>query len=591
MNRYFPFLLFTLLVSIHSYAQSPPPIKISDTYEEPKNPNEVNQLEWQNQPQGLQIAICSTNERFDRGRVPEIQSLKEIRNQAWRGERVSAQMVLWSNDAFNTVLINMSEFKSAEGQVLPSNVTQVRFEKYVITDEFAEGCGHRKPEDFSASLVSDALDNVSNFIIKARETRPVWISVDVPQNAKPGLYTSTIDIKVQEGERKQFIYTLEVLPTVLPDVSEWKFHLDLWQNPYAVARYHNVKPWSDQHWNYLTPLMKRLADSGQKVITASINKRPWGGQTYDQFESMIVWKKNKDGKWSYDYQIFDQWVQFMMDLGVKKQISCYSMVPWGNELYYFDEEQNKEVKIKAEPGSSEYENVWAPFLKDFKKHLQEKDWNNITRIAMDERGPKEMKAMLDLLNKHAPEFGISFADNHKSYKKYPEVLKDLSVGFESSIDENDLIERKSKGYVSTHYVCCADPFPNVFTFSEPAEGTFIGWFTMAANYDGFLRWAYNSWVENPLQDSRFRTWPAGDTYIVYPNNTSSVRFEMLRDGIEDAEKIRILRSELSKKKMTEELRLLNTSLQKFNIKSKPDGLGDMVEEGQNLLNELAKKVG
>lgn len=137
---------------------------------------------------------------------------------------------------------------------------------------------------------------------------------------------------------------LNVVDRVLPAATDWRFHLDLWQNPYAVARYHDVKPWSPKHIDLLKPIMKRLADAGQKVITVSLNKRPWGGQTFDQFEAMIEWKKKKDGTWEYDYAIFDTWVQLMMDLGVKKQISCYSMVPWGNEFYYFDETENKELK-------------------------------------------------------------------------------------------------------------------------------------------------------------------------------------------------------------------------------------------------------
>ncbi|MBJ7883120.1 glycoside hydrolase domain-containing protein, partial [Gelidibacter salicanalis] len=78
-----------------------------------------------------------------------------------------------------------------------------------------------------------------------------------------------------------------------------------------------------------------------------------------------------------------------------------------------------------------------------------------------------------------PEFGVSFADNHKSYKLYPDDLKDMSVAFGHPVDEEDLIKRKENGYISTHYVCCTDKFPNTFTFSPPAEGVFIGWYSIA----------------------------------------------------------------------------------------------------------------
>lgn len=64
------------------------------------------------------------------------------------------------------------------------------------------------------------------------------------------------------------------------------FHLDLWQNPYAVARYYNVPLWSRQHFDIMKPLMQQLANAGQKVITASVMHHPWAGQTEDP---LTVW--------------------------------------------------------------------------------------------------------------------------------------------------------------------------------------------------------------------------------------------------------------------------------------------------------------
>ncbi len=73
----------------------------------------------------------------------------------------------------------------------------------------------------------------------------------------------------------------------------------------------------------------------------------------------------------------------------------------------------------------------------------------------------------------------------------------------------------------------------------------MAWFAAACGYDGMLRWSYNSWPADPVRDSRFTAWPAGDTYLVYPDARSSIRFERLREGIQDYEKIRILRGELA----------------------------------------------
>ena len=51
--------------------------------------------------------------------------------------------------------------------------------------------------------------------------------------------------------------------------------------------------------------------------------------------------------------------------------------------------------------------------------ITEKGWLEITNVAMDERTPEEMAATIEMLQKEAPELGISYADNQKSYKKYP----------------------------------------------------------------------------------------------------------------------------------------------------------------------------
>ena len=91
----------------------------------------------------------------------------------------------------------------------------------------------------------------------------------------------------------------------------------------------------------------------------------------------------------------------------------------------------------------------------------------------------------------------------------------------------------------------------------------LGWYNLAYDYDGKLRWAYNSWAEDPQYDSRFGNWMSGDTYLVYPYNRSSIRFERLRDGIEIAEKVRQLRREGVEmpevEKCLEEIRSMKTN--------------------------------
>jgi hypothetical protein len=104
-----------------------------------------------------------------------------------------------------------------------------------------------------------------------------------------------------------------------------------------------------------------------------------------------------------------------------------------------------------------------------------------------------------------------------------------------------LERRHAEGKLNTWYTCCAERYPNGFTFSPPAEHVWTGIYTAAKGMDGFLRWAYNSWPAQPLRDSRFTAWPAGDTFQIYPGPLTSIRFEKIIEGIQDFEKIQILR--------------------------------------------------
>lgn len=579
------FLALILGCSIQGKVEAPA------TYAEAPDPTADTLTDWSVVKPGLHSAIGSVNYRYNKSLIPDLESKNAWDGFAWRNEMISAQLVLWNNEPSGVVECQFSDFKSADGRTLPAEIAQARFVRYVLTDEFGPGCGYRKPEDFISLISPDVLDILPSFEMEAQSTRPVWLTFDVPAEATPGTYTSTLQVQLNGKKHSEFTFTLEIGDRILPDATKWEFHLDLWQNPYAVARVHNVEPWSAEHWDLLKPLMKMLADAGQKVITTTLNNRPWGGQTEDAFGSMIAWNKQADGSWTYDYTIFDQWVQFMMDLGIDKQISCYSMVPWGNELYYYDVASGEEVKIVAKAGTKLFEEVWTPFLKDFLNHLEKKGWKDITCMSMDERSPAEMSATMKLLKEQAPELGVGFADNHHNYRKFPDQLTDLSIAFGAEIEPKIRQYRKEQGYVSTWYVCCSDVFPNVFTFSDPAEAAFIGWYTMAADFDGFLRWAYNSWVKAPLIDSRFRAWPAGDTYIVYPDARSSIRFERLREGIQDAEKIRLLREEFQSSSSAEsrdKLRRLNEVVARFNVTQKPDHFHELMKEGKQVLERLSK---
>lgn len=556
------------------------------TFEELQDPSNDTLSDWSNVPKGLQSSFISIDEKMPKSVAPAISVTKSTKVTGWKGETVSAQLLLWSSKDVNQVELEFDSFNS-DSSTLPGSIAQARFVRYVMTDEFAGGCGHRKPEDFAASLAPDMLDNLDNFNIEANTVRPVWLTFSLPSDAVAGVYKGKLKLFAERKFAEEYDIEIEVVDKLLPDPSQWVYHLDLWQHPSAVARVHNLELWSDAHFDKMRPLYKMLADGGQKVITATLNIDPWNNQSYDAYSDMIIWTKNSDNTWSYDYTNFDKWIEFMMSLGVNKMINCYSLLTWNNKLHYNDMETKELVTVELKAQSDEYRVIWTEFLADFTRHLKSKGWLEITNIAMDERSPADMQAALKVLEVAAPELGVSLADNHKSYKQYPGI-KDISAGAGSVVDKDDITARREKGLNTTWYVCCADSFANTFTFSESAEPVYAAWHTIAGDFDGMLRWSYNSWVENPLTDSRFRTWPAGDTYIVYPDARSSIRFERLIEGIQDAEKIRILRKQYIEENSAESLAMLNQleeAIQHFYTLNPSNDWNKRLNEAKQLLNK------
>ena len=475
---------------------------------------------------------------------------KAFNHSAWRGEKVFAQAVISSDSDLKDVTLSVSDLRNGKSVISSENIT-LQFVSFVVSDlldttKYGQ-CGSREDKSkWGEVLVADVLDLAESMNIPAGRRQPVWMTVGVPSDAKPGKYSGRLTVSSVGAKSRSLNVELVVSEHILPPAREWAFHLDLWQNPYSVARHAGVPLWSDAHFEAMRPVMKMLADAGQKSVTATIMNRPWNGQTEDAFGSMVTKIRRIDGTWLYDYTIFDRWVEFMFSLGIDRQINCYSMIPWALSFDYYDQAASSNVTFQAAPGSPEYNEYWGYFIADFARHLKSKGWFEKTMIAMDERPMESMQAVLSLIRKIEPDFKISLAGSY--HEPINHEISDFSEGYGSKKEfpESAKAKRKELGLTTTFYTCCAEAHPNLFVISDPDEATWLGWFAQAENYDGYLRWAYNSWTLDPLTDARFRTWPAGDCFVVYPGGRGSVHLAKLTEGIQDFEKVRILRAQWQK---------------------------------------------
>lgn len=575
----------------HTHSGHPtgqPPFPLT-SYVELPNPQAVDADSWK----GVTKPSCawgSVYERYRKESHPKLHK-KSLRLKGWKGERVSAQLVITSPEPLDSVQVEMSALQNRRHALLDDARVMRGFVRYVMTDGLNKDgkgtCGLRPDlSQFDSTLVADPIDPLTaQLSMQARTTQGYWVRVWIPQEAAAGLYTSELTVKNGSRVLGSLKLEVEVQRRTLPAPSQWAFHLDLWQNPFAVARYHRVPLWSRAHFDLLEKELQSYADAGGKVITTSIMHHPWGGQTYDPFESMITWMKRVDGTWYFDYTIFDKWVELMMKLGVTQEIGCYSMIPWKLSFQYFDQATHSLKEMKMKPEDPAYADFWLTMLKDFARHLKAKGWFDITHIAMDERPKKDMDRAFAIIHEADPDFKVSLAG--ALHEELSDQLDDYSIALADKFSEETKRARRAANKKTTFYTCCTESHPNTYTFSHPAEAAWIGWYAAKEHLDGYLRWALNSWTIEPLLDSRFLAWGAGDTYLVYPGARSSIRFENLVAGIQAYEKIRILKAGWQKEGNKSALKQLDKILREFDEKNLDhQSARQVVEKADRFMNQF-----
>lgn len=392
------------------------------------------------------------------------------------------------------------------------------------------------------------------------KARGVWVDIDIPVTTKDGVVTIKLYRSFMFSDEEFFTeqsLDVSVIDYTLPDAKDFSFYLDLWQHTSNIARKHEVKPFGRRHFEILEEYVKSLAVLGQKAVTVVVSEIPWAGQSCFESEgsenlyeySMVKVTKRQNGRFTFDFSAVKKYMEICQKHGIDREISVYGLVNvWkGKAEYGFEKPcenypDHIRVRYYDEAGglfrfmhsSEEIENYIKAIYRFFKRtKLIDK-----VRIAADEPGDIEsFRQSINRIRQIAPGFKFKAAVYHIGFVREFGFISDF-VPFITTLCQGyeDISKLAGKDRRILWYVCCGPDYPNTFIKSEAFETLFIAALTSYLNLDGFLRWNYTVFPDNPRANIKCRNFPAGDVNFVYPANDGTplltVRYKALRYAAE-----------------------------------------------------------
>ncbi len=461
-----------------------------------------------------------------------------------RGEHASLQVVVRSDGAITGLRAEVTPFTEKGGSESLTAIAP-RFVGYVSVDRPI----HNPPKDqlrMPPADFPDPLMEVEQVDVAAGQAQPVWVTVKVPLDAKPGAYrgelrlTGAIDGKSIEAKQA---LAIRVYPATVDKtrlwVTDWfgvnSSHLDL-----------KLEGNEEEYYTLLGRFARNMAEHRHNVALIS----PL---------SLAIFSAAADGKLQVDWSKFDRFVTVCQEAGLVGMIEGGHiggrMGGWTSQfgVTVVSIEDGKVASKRMDPASPEADAFYAWYFPALIAHLKEKGWlDHYVQHLADEPVPgniESWRAIAQLARKYAPELRTIDANHSKELVGAMDIwvpqLNYLKDDFEH------YQERQKAGDEVWFYTCVFPQgnYANRFIEQPLIKTRLLHWINFKYGITGYLHWGYNHWLSSdPMTNTTPAHTgppylPAGDAWIVYPGKIGpwdSIRWEAMRDGIVDHELLSML---------------------------------------------------
>lgn len=172
-----------------------------------------------------------------------------------------------------------------------------------VTVRYALADGRGSPAFFD-SLEDSPPEEVPFYPDHGGALQPIWITVTVPPEARPGDYGGTVTISAEGVRPVSVPIALRVIDWTLPPVSRYTATMDVIESPESVAMAYGVPLWSDAHLRLLDRTFALLAPLGAKTLYITCIRRTHLGNEH----AMVRWIRGEDGELTPDFSVVEKYL-------------------------------------------------------------------------------------------------------------------------------------------------------------------------------------------------------------------------------------------------------------------------------------------
>jgi hypothetical protein len=454
----------------------------------------------------------------------------------------------WRPKAPDGFFVTASDLTSVQGKTIPQKQISLYLEHYIMLFAKSSPIGATGYWPDALAPIGEPFGMAAQYAVVGN--RPVWIDIFIPAGTPGGIYSGLIKV-TQHGK---IVETLSVQAEVynfsLPDQTHLITYMNISKG--ELARFYN-KP-------FTSPEIEQLTSNYFDFLYAH-RMETWGNDPL--VPDIMVKGENVEVKFNdakYDY--------YLNKLKSKRVILDAGP-------------HNLLKQITEEHFSMAFNNKVKTYLTAVESYFRRNGWRDrlVFNSPIDEPNTKEdyeeTRKWATLVHEAAP--GIPFLATESPVPDNPDwgtlrgYVNNFCVHGNSLNDpkvKQAISEEQAKGGEVTWYISCdqAYPQPNYFIDAPALDPVMVPWITARYHMNGILYWALNFWNNTPnpwldavtyisgfdcsngyvLNGEGSLIYP-GDytkTYTGQPNVTgpvSSIRFELLREGIEDYEYIWMLK--------------------------------------------------